>query len=164
MTSVQKDWSFSDRFLPSIRKIVGPRLLETASLEVDRNHATDLVVMRAKNLMIACRVRRPNFGAAFVNQFTVRSNRGSGMKTELDKIIEGYGDWMLYGFAEDDHSEALAHWSLIDLHAFRAHLIKSPDVLKTGEHTLAEGTSFRWFDLRSFPNSPSILIASSAGR
>jgi hypothetical protein len=161
MHDLKRDWNWSDRFIPEIKRIVGPRLLEPAKLEVDRNQATDLVTLRAREIQIACRVRRPAFGNAYTRQFTIRSHRNSGAKTEFDKIVEGWGDWMLYGFAAVNSESALSNWSLIDLHSFRAHLIKNPDAIRKGERANSDGTSFRWFDLDSFPSVPRICIASS---
>lgn len=158
---VKKDWDWSNLFLPVIRSLVGPHLLESASLDVDRKRAADLVVMRAKNLMIACRVRRPVKRAEYLNQFTLRSRRESGAKTELGKIVDGWGDWMFYGIAANETDSKLARWYLIDLHAFRAHLIRNQSRLLTGEQSTRDGTCFRWFDIQSFPKEPAILIASS---
>lgn len=160
-SQVKNDWNWSDQFMPVIRSIVGPHLLEPASLEIDRTRAADLVVLRAKNLMIACRVRRPVRSAEYLNQFTLRSRRDSGARTELDKIIDGWGDWMFYGFAASDTGAALERWYLIDLHSFRSHLIRNPSQLKTGEQRNGDGTCFRWFDFQSFPQSPAILISSN---
>ena len=70
-----KDWS--DRFIPEIRRIVGPRLLVPSSLEVDRTQAVDLVVLRGRDMTLACRVRRPGF-LAYKDQFTIRCHRDSG--------------------------------------------------------------------------------------
>lgn len=156
--SIQRDWKFSDQYLQEIRRIVGPHLLEQSSLEVDRHRAADLVVLRAKNLMIACRVRRSGYHQGYGSQFTLRSHRDSGAKTELSKIVDGWGDWLFYGFAAEEPGR-LASWHLIDLHAFRAHLIRNPEKIRRGEQKNADGTGFYWFDLESFPREPSIWVA-----
>lgn len=158
--SVNRDWTWSDRFIPEIRRIIGPFLLTTAPLEVDRNQATDLMVLNASNVAIACRVRRSRY-ATFRNEFTLRLGRRSGASTEYKKIIEGWADWLFVGFAHEDGSARLLHWNLIDLKAFRSHLITNPKVIKTGVSTTDDGTDFCWFDITSFPPLPSILVASS---
>jgi hypothetical protein len=161
MSTIKQDWSWSDQFLPEIQRIVGPYLLEPAPLDRDRNEAADLIVLRAKNLTIACRIRRGSYSNKYANEITLRSRRESGTKTEYDKIIEGWGDWMLYGFAANDAEARIVNWSLIDLHAFKAHLIRKPQALRSGEVNNGDGTSFKWFDLHSFPEVPAILVGSS---
>jgi hypothetical protein len=158
---IKNDWNFSDRFIPAIRQIVGPLLLDVAPLEIDRNQATDFIVLRAKNLMIASRVRRPSYRSGYEDQFTLRSRRSSGTKTELEKIILGNGDWYFYGFSNPSSQDEISCWRLIDLHALRAHLIRNPEKIVRGEKTNQDGSSFSWFDLKSFPSEPPILIASS---
>lgn len=158
-SGVASDWKWADRFLPEIRTIVGPHLLRMAPLPVDRNEAADLVTLEARSLMIACRVRRVS-NAEYFNQFTLRSRRYSGAKTELEKIVEGYGDLLFYGFA-DREGFALKSWMLIDLRAFRSALITSAQKLRTGEILNADGTAFRWYDVRYFPQKPPLIIARS---
>lgn len=161
MNAVKQDWTWADKFLPIVRKIVGPHLLETASLEVDRTRATDLVLLRAKNLSIGCRIRRGSYHESYVGQFTIRSKRSSGVATEFDKIARGWCDMMFYGFADPTGKPELKAWNLIDLNAFRAHLILHPNVLRFGECSNEDGSGFRWYDIRSFPATPPILIESS---
>ena len=38
------DRSWSDRFIPAMRQIIGPHLLEPSSFDVDTKQATDLVM------------------------------------------------------------------------------------------------------------------------
>jgi hypothetical protein len=151
------DRAFSDRFIPEIRRIIGPYLLVPASLEQDRHLATDLVLLRARDLMIGCRVRRPGY-ENFWHQFTIRLARENGAKTELRKFIEGFGDWFFYGHAAtDEHS--ITRWMLLDLAAWRAHLLlRSP--IRWGDQRNGDGaTAFRWFDVKSFPPDPPLVIA-----
>ena len=159
MSSYRDDREWSDRFIPAIRRVVGPLLLEPAPLEMDCSEATDLIVMRARDIRIAARVRRPGYLKSYADQFTIRSRRDNGMTTELRKMIEGWGDWMLYGHANDSETD-LATWMVIDLHAWRAAMIRrrngSP---ATGEKPNGDGTWFRWYDVNTFPSDPPILVA-----
>lgn len=157
-----KDWRWADRYLPQVKQIVGQYLLEAAPLEVDRNEATDLTVLKAKNTSIACRIRRGTFQTNYVDQFTIRSKRQSGKPTEFEKIAQGHCGLMFYGFAADGETTDLMAWNLIDLDSFRYHLIMSSNAIRSGEKSTADGTMFRWYDLRSFPQTPPILIASSS--
>ena len=71
----------------------------------------DLVILKARSMAIGVRVRRPGYAERFPGQFTIRSHRESGAKTELRKIVEGWGDWLFYGHA--DGSGGISDWLLI---------------------------------------------------
>jgi hypothetical protein len=160
MGAYPTDREWSDKMLPQIRRWVGPYLLEPAPLEFDCKEATDLMVLRARDMRIAARVRRSGYAEKYEFQFTLRWRRDSGAETELSKIVNGWGDWMFYGHADKD--DMINLWWLIDLSSFRAALIRdriSP--LKYGTQANHDGTYFKWFDLRSFPSQPPILIGSS---
>lgn len=155
--------SWSDRFLPQIKQLVGGYLLETAADPFDHNHATDLMMLDARDMRVAARVRRPGYASRYPHQFTIRSAVPSGAPTELSKIVNGNGDWMFYG-----HSNAaqtgLDAWWLIDLRAFRAALIRhqmNGTSLVMGNQANPDGTQFKWFDMRSFPQDPPLVVAHS---
>lgn len=154
------DRKWSDQYIPLMKKIIGPYLLETTPNIVDMREAADLIVLNARGVTIACRIRRPGFFLKYGNEFTIRSNRDSGAATELEKITNGFGDWMFYGHAGDD-GIAIPYWHLIDLNAWRAHMIRNKEKVMCGEKSNGDGTYFAWFDLMSFPDNPPILIASS---
>ncbi len=159
--TVNRNWS--DRFLPEIKNLVGGHLLETAADSYDHFQATDLMMLDARDLRVAARVRRPGYAQRYPHQFTIRSHVASGRQTELSKIVNGHGDWMFYG-----HSNAaqtgLDAWWLIDLRAFRAGLIRhmahSPQIVM-GDQANPDGTWFKWFDVRSFPAEPPLVVARS---
>jgi hypothetical protein len=166
MPNYRIDREWSDQFIPRIKTLVGPLLLQPSSLQIDRTEAADLIILVAKDLRIAARVRRAGYAAQYPWQFTVRSFRESGEKTELSKIIDGWGDWFFYGHhwagrEPDRNGPEIRPWWLIDLHAFRAALIRDRKelLIKTGTMENGDGTSFRWFDIRSFPKN--ILIETS---
>lgn len=163
MSSYNGDRAWSDRFIPEIKTIVGPLLLQESTLEVDRREAADLIVLNARDKKIAARVRRPGYAEKYPNQFTVRAKRDSGATTELEKIVNGFGDWMFYGHADFD--DTLARWMVIDLASFRAHLLRDgyrgDRRLKSGQMPNGDGTYFQWFDVTSFVGEPPILLASS---
>lgn len=156
--------AWSDKFIPEIKQIVGPHLLDISSFEVDANEATDLIVFKSRDVRVAARVRSHGLKDEYLWQFTIRSKVRSGGKTELAKMIEGWGDLMLYAHAAKDDTH-LDRWFLIDLAAWRAQLIQ--DALRDerkvvhGDKDNYDGTAFKWFDLRSFDAEPSILRAGS---
>jgi len=160
--AVRRDWDWSNRFVPAIKRLVGPHLLTPAALEQDAHEATDLIVLVARDMRIAARVRRQGYADSFPYEFTIRARRDSGAVTELEKIVNGWGDWFFYGHA--DNFDGFSLWWLIDLHSFRAALIRNSNngtKLRFGDKPNGDGTFFKWFDLRSFPSTPPILIAGS---
>ena len=162
MPSYTEDREWSDARILRVKEIVGSHLLDVTPDEIDQQQAADLMVLTARDMKIAVRLRRPGFAERFRYQFTVRAHRDSGARTELEKIVNGWGDWMFYGHTDGDD---IPLWWLIDLNAFRAALIRqsrNAQTLDCGDMPNGDGTFFKWFDLRSFPQSPPILVASSA--
>jgi hypothetical protein len=106
---------------------------------------------------IACRVRGVKYQGQYDGQFTIRSRRDSGARTELDKILYGYGDWMFYGF--HDKEDTILKWYLIDLHVFRWNWVMFRDWIKSEEKPNGDGTYFRAFWMDSFPDLPPLLIS-----
>ena len=166
--SYRDDRAWSDKYLPQVRNIIGPKLLVTAPMEEDTKQSTDLLVLTARDMRIGVRIRRPGFAERYPSQFTLRSSRDSGAETELSKIVNGWGDWFFYGHASEG-DVSLARWMLVDLDSFRAHLIrnKNPELTRSkgeisvGKMSNGDGTHFAWFDARTFPSVPPLLIAAS---
>ncbi len=156
---INRQWS--DRFLPHIKQIVGGYLLEAAPDPIDWHQATDLLMLDARDMRIAARVRRPGYATQYPHQFTIRSRLPSGAQTELSKIVNGKGDWLFYGHANASQT-AIESWYLIDLNAFRAALIRQgAQGLTWGNKCNPDGTRFTWFDIRSFPADPPLVVAKS---
>ncbi len=68
---------------------------------------------------------------------------------------------MFYGHAGPD-GRTILNWLLIDLRAFRAALIRhktAGSFLHMGDKRNADGTCFEWFDIRSFPKEPPLVVA-----
>ncbi|WP_245601482.1 hypothetical protein [Sedimentitalea nanhaiensis] len=161
---INRRWS--DRFLPDIKRLIGSHLLSTAPDPLDQLHATDLLMLDARDMRIAARVRRPGYALRYPHQFTIRSHVPSGAETELSKIVNGYGDWMFYGHVSASQTH-IEHWRLIDLRAFRAALIRHANggqQLVMGDQANPDGTWFKWFDIRSFPAAPPLVVATSPYR
>lgn len=144
------DRRWSDAYIPAIKKIVGPLLLEESSFEVDTQQAADLVVMNARDKTIACRVRRPGYADKYGHEFTIRAKRDTGAKTELEKIIDGFGDWMFYGHAHSD-GMSVCRWMVISLPALRAAIIRKQAIALKKSN--GDGTHFVAFDVRALPES-----------
>lgn len=114
----QNDKRWSDVFLPEIKRILGENLIAEPPIEEDTERNTDLIVLRLDAVRVGCRVRRAKYQEQYGHEFTIRAGRPSGVKTELAKIIEGWGDYFFYGFA-DEASSRLTRWLLGDLKVFR---------------------------------------------
>ena len=89
-----------------------------------------------------------------------------GRETEFVKIAKGWGDWLFYGFASDP-APTIEPWVLIDLKAFRFHLIRDFSSKKRrirwGEqHNRDNWTHFFWFAIESFLPDPPLLVAQSS--
>lgn len=161
--SYATDRAWSDQFIPHMRRIIGPHLLEPSSVEVDMQQAADLVVFRARDVTIACRVRRYGYKDRYPFEFTIRSARDSGARTEYEKLTDGWGDWMFYGHAAE-RGPVIERWWLLDLHAWRAALIRDRDCIVVHSKSNGDGTHFVSYDVRSFPVRPGckpLVIAAS---
>lgn len=123
MTGWEDDKRWSDRFLPEIKQILGLHLIAEPPVEEDQRHNTDLTVLKMDTIRVGCRVRKYDYLVRFGDEFTVRTTRPSGTQTELSKIIEGWGQYLFYGFS-DIEERSLAEWRLIDLNVFRLWLFR----------------------------------------
>lgn len=161
MADYATDRAWADQYIPAIKAIVGPHLLESAPLDVDMRQATDLIVLNARDKMIGCRVRHSGYDRKYPTQFTIRAKRDSGAQTELDKIRRGFCDWMFYGHAAEGNVLTIARWFLIDLDAWRYHDNTVRPFLWREEKSNNDGTYFVAYDVTKFPPDPPLLIASS---
>ncbi|GIK15664.1 MAG: hypothetical protein BroJett003_06280 [Planctomycetota bacterium] len=162
MNGWQDDKRWSDRFIPQIRELVARHLILEAPLEEDQQHNTDLIVLRSSAVRIACRVRRAQYAKRYGDEFTIRTRRLYGSKTELAKILEGWGDALFYGFGDD---AGIRRWLLGDLNVFRswysAELRRLPEGCPPGlEQTNGDHSSqFMGFPVHWLP--PEFVIARS---
>jgi hypothetical protein len=115
----QSDKTWSDRFIGEIKSILGAVLISTAEPEDDALRNTDLITLTLRDgLRVACRVRKHCYLADYGDEFTIRCSRPSGNETEMDKVLAGWGDFLFYGFA-DEQEASLAAWLVGDLAVFR---------------------------------------------
>lgn len=163
MTSWQNDKRWSDGLMTEIKAILGVHLIGEPPIEEDAERNTDLMVLRMDAVRIGCRVRRHQYLSRYGDEFTIRAGRPSGVKTELTKIIEGWGDYFFYGFA-DEGGRRLSAWTLADMNVFRRSYMRmlaasEPGVFPGIGKMNADGSSsfaaFRW---QEFP--PDFVIAS----
>lgn len=164
MNSWKGDKRWSDRFLPQIKGILGQHLIGEPAAEEDAERNTDLIVLRMEAVRIACRVRRAAYLPRYGCEFTIRAGRPSGVKTELAKVIEGWGDYLFYGFA-DEAEARLSQWALADLRVFRLAYMRRlagmdagqvPGMAKANGDGSSSFAVFRWDE---FP--PGFVIGAS---
>lgn len=147
-----KDKQRVDKFEPEIKRILGEHLIGTADIVRDETEATDLLVLELRPFRIGCRVRTFDYLLRYPHEFTLRAYRPSGSPSEMTKIVDGWGDYLFYGFA-DESDVRLVAWIIGDLRVFRAALVrKSPLVgsqylQKNGDHS----SSFYAWPLSAFP-------------
>lgn len=111
-----RDWQA--QFLPSLKRIAGEVLISEAPSEDDQERNTDLIVLRLEAIRIGCRVRSHPDDPSWYDEFTIRTSRPSGVNTEIHKVIQGWGDYFLYGFGDESTGE-VDPWLVGDLTVFR---------------------------------------------
>lgn len=120
MTGAQQaHHDYGERHLPAVRRALLECLphivvLREATLEEDRQRATDLVLEASGS--VAVRVRQPEY--LRYRDLTLRAWVEGRERTELDKIREGWGRWYFYAWS--DGRDGLAAWMLVDLDRLRA--------------------------------------------
>lgn len=115
---VRRDWSWSDGYLPEVRRILAANALSivrvhVASVEQDVKQATDMLLTVEGRKSVAVRLRRAVYP---YRDLTIRATRTSGVVTELEKIRDGSGDIYLYGWTV---GYRIPEWMLIDLERVR---------------------------------------------
>lgn len=126
------------RFIPQIN-------VDIATFTQDTQQATDLVI-NTPSCNIGCRVREYSAYVKYPEQFTIRSRVYKGGRTELDKILEGCGDYNFYAF-ENEKGDNLIHWFLYSLDIFRQYY----KVCQGQEFRNPDGSYFKAFKVTDFP-------------
>lgn len=154
----------SDAFLPAIRRIIADHVIVDATEAQDHFEATDMVVLHTAAGRYAIRTRSAGSDKQYAFDFTIRSWHRTVQKTEIHKILEGWGDRFFYGHQGHD-GVSIVKWWLIDLHSFRDQMNRSGgrcghisggvfERLNTDRET-----KLRVFNLQYF--EPSIIVAGS---
>jgi hypothetical protein len=97
---------------------------------------------------IACRVRTHAYFDRHAGEFTIRSSRPSGAKTELEKIIQDkWCHYFLYAFSDSDDA-TLHAWTLANLEVFREWFLSFqghvPGELRENHDGSSCFRAFRW--------------------
>lgn len=139
----ERKWS--DRLLPRIAGILGEVFIQVSPDIEDMQHNTDLMVLNNKNHRYAVRIRSNRY-RKWKDQFTIRCSVRGDVPTEFDKIMEGFGDYMFYGIANENKDD-LVCYAIIDLSVFRSVVESKPLSLYENQ----DGTRFFVFKYSSFP-------------
>jgi hypothetical protein len=154
-----KNWS--DAFLPEMKRIIGEHLIGEAPIDEDQERCTDLIVLKLDAVRIACRVRKNKYMSMYGDEVTIRRKVPSGCKTELTKIIEGWGDFMLYGFASEDDTR-LEKWTLGDLKAMRIYIARELAAKRVPWKNRSNGAGESDFAVFKIGAIPGFVYAQSA--
>jgi hypothetical protein len=153
-TGWQRDKERTDPFMPAVKSILGRALISDAPIEIDQRQATDLLVLTLAPYTIGVRIRDADkYLSRFPFDITVRYSRPSGAQTEWDKIVEGWCDFIFYGFG-DFQTYKLAAYTVLNLKAFRALLIRAaigdaPMPLITTQSNGDQSSTFKALDWRT---------------
>ena len=148
----ERKWS--DKFLVPIARELGEAFIVAAPDKEDMCQNTDLIVFNHKDYTYAARVWRHRYNK-FKDEFTIRCGVASGAQTELDKIMDGFGDYMFYGIANKTE-DGFSCYSILDLDVFRAAIALKPRSF----HENQDGTQFAAFKYDHFPKG---LLVSQRG-
>lgn len=91
------DFDWQRGFIPEIKRVCANYLIGEAPTEEDMQHNTDMIVLRLEPVRVACRVRRSvgkngvDYLARYPDEFTIRYVRPSGVDTEMQKMLSGWG-------------------------------------------------------------------------
>ena len=113
---------FSDKFVTEVKKILGEQFLIEAPLIEDLKKNTDIRSFVMWPIRYGFRVRS-NSDIHFNKDFTLfyESPKGSEIEVEFHKMLKGYGDYFLYGFA-DEEEKGFACWGICNLNVLRGFI------------------------------------------
>ena len=154
------------RVLPVVKRILGEHLISAAPLAEDAEHNTDLIVLRLEAVRIGVRIRSANYWTKpdYRGDFTIRAGRPNGHKTELTKIVEGWGDYFFYGFATPDYNDLIAY-VLGDLRVFRLWFNQRLAQLPRGQYPgqrLENGDGSSFFYAYKITDLPAAFVVARA--
>jgi hypothetical protein len=150
--AAQRQWS--DYFVPKQQEIIEKykqrldfkKINKAYAFKYDRKEDmernTDLLIYEYNSLRIALRVR--NIENCKWRDITIRSYN-KGYKTELDKINEGFGDYMLYcwGLIDKNNQPIIKDYLLFDLDLFRQ---RHDYFLEESDKPNKDGTKFNIYN------------------
>lgn len=116
----------------------------------DMQENTDLLMYEFNSLSVALRIR--NADTCKFRDVTIRTF-SQGYKTEFDKLMEGYGHYMLYCWGKIENAKpTIREYILFDLDIFRKNHLR---YLISGNIKNTDGvTSFNAYDCKKIVTTP----------
>ncbi len=139
--SNRKTWA--DKFILQQQRILAPYLIQIGEILDDQTKCTDLKTVETRT---SVRIRK-YADLRYKNEFTIRSY-SHGITTELEKIATGWGDYILYCFANQDETN-IDFWILGDLNVFRSIIFNNPKLMENVRNN-RDGTKFCVFNWNDF--------------
>ena len=148
ITAYRKSRAESDQYIDQAMQIIARVMIRVGTEDEDNNHATDIVVepgryaLRTRTMY----VNGNDYFKRYHREFTIRSKRPSGVKTELEKILDGDGEYYLYGWV---NSTGIKYYTIFDLNVFRQTISDRPQLLNNTT-TGKDGVTFTCFKYEDF--------------
>lgn len=161
--SYEEDRAHEKAIMPRVKDLVAevffPDRVDNATEYLDQRCATDLVLVSPTGTPQHLAVRVRNYSPYFLrypDDITLRVRRGSGAKTEYEKICDGFGDLCFYGF---QHEGDVPKWRILDLDQLRALLPLALFVDRDNRDGLS---TLRAFNLTQWVGLATLIVADSA--
>lgn len=136
------------KFTKQIKAILGMQFIGQDA-KMDREQATDFLVLTIRPFQVACRLRTYKFYTSeYRNEFTIRCSLFSGNETELDKIRKGYCNYIFYGFV-DEKEEKIIQYFIGNLDIFRDY--EGGMNYKVFQNTDNQPSKFAVYKISEFP-------------
>jgi len=120
-TNFKTDIQIERKFSRYLKAILGNQFIIQDRIE-DIENGTDFLLLKMTPFKVGVRLRRYYYyeykNGIYRNEFTIRWDRPSGVKTEIDKIRDGLVDYILYGFI-DKNEKIIIQYFIGDLEVFR---------------------------------------------
>lgn len=151
MATLAQNMSVALRHELRARELIGRSNVMPASLALDRNNSTDLLIATGAGATVAMRTRTKEAIRYPRWEFTIRSRAVGGGLTEFDKLMGGYASHMFYGVLNEDETD-YCRWMLINLSVWR-------DAVNEWRRDRAAGKR-RWpiWDLRHNRDGSSFMV------
>jgi hypothetical protein len=157
-------FALSEKMMPVIKTAIG-RIpsryffdIEDATFEKDTQEATDLII-KLSGGDVAVRVRGYKYsypdGKPLAFDLSIRWRSRYGLKTEIDKLREGFGRWYFFAIAHPNE-DGLCDGCLIDLNKMRSSgILQDEKLWQINPNT--DGTAGGYIAARKLQNLGCVL-------
>lgn len=154
MSGYEEDIKLERKFADRIKVILAKQFIIQDTI-ADLKQGTDFLIFQVSPFRVAARLRTYTH---FIignrrNEFTLRWERPSGVKTEIDKIREGLVQYLFYGFIDSDKNEIIQYF-IADLNIFNQDEPRPSAIYPNNPHD----SDLAVYEITQFPND--FIIAS----